>query len=712
MRAGLLNRFIFILIGVAVILILVAIRFNRVQADAHQRMSLLAKSTMQENANRILQQRGEASAHILNEALINPLYFYDLNAIGTQIRHVLNDEDVAFVVVFDADGLMVHDGSREVKTYGRRIEIATGFELGSVTIWHPDRIEVTQPIKIGEQLIGGVRIGIKRASTEALIDRAQSDYLNDAKQISTWIEKRLWFFIISLIFLAGVIAYLVARNLVVPIRRIADVARQIEQLDYSNRFNSRRGDEIGDLMRGIDRMSNSIATHDREIRRMAYADALTGMHNRAFLNEALERAITSAKNNAYELGLLFVDLDDFKRINDTLGHQVGDLALTQMAERLNLCLDDLAIRHPEIDIDLPLISRFGGDEFVALVAAKDARALARELAEVMLDAIRLPINLEGQTLHMCGSIGVTVYPDDGLEATALLKNGDIAMYQAKVHGKNCYRFYTTHLARIANDRLSMEQDLRVAIDAGIIDVCFQPITELRTGKVIGAEALARWDHAERGSVAPTEFIALAEDTGLIAELGIQILSKACIAAAIWNENVGEGPFVSVNVSAKQLRHAKFPLQLARILHQSKLPPSRLHLELTESTLLDAAPLALAVLGDLHQMGVKLWLDDFGTGFSGLNHLRKVPVDGLKIDKSFVADLPHDHYDLALTSAIIAMARSLNITVVAEGIETKAQYDVLRSMHCDMGQGFALSQPLTIEQMRELIFSKLNLNVAA
>jgi predicted signal transduction protein with EAL and GGDEF domain len=326
--------------------------------------------------------------------------------------------------------------------------------------------------------------------------------------------------------------------------------------------------------------------------------------------------------------------------------------------------------------------------------ADDIRAASARLAEALLEEIERPLLLGGKQVFLGASIGITMFPFDAYHAGQLLKNADIAMYQAKVAGKNCYRFYSRAMDQAVERRVQLEQDLRGAWDRGELSVAYQPIYGLADGRIRGAEALLRWQHPHLGMVPPSVFIEVAEQSGLIEHLGRNVLERACEEAARWKANdTEELPFVSVNISPRQLRSGELPDVVGNALRSSGLRPEQLHLELTETAVLVDEAQASALLSRVRATGVKVWLDDFGTGFSGLSHLRRVPLDGVKIDRSFVADVLRDPDDLALTSAIIAMAHSLGITVVAEGIETEGQFAILRERGCDQGQGFWLGRPM-------------------
>ena len=702
MRLGLAGKY-FLALGIGLVLFLAFVYAGyRAQREAYVELASVSAESMATQGQENLERRGAAVVALLADALTNPVYFVDLQAIGLIARSALAQPDIRYVLVFDAQGRILHDGSADIAAFGLPMsdrfapEARAATEL--LTQVDADLIDVTQPMFLGNEKLGGVRIGLSRETNQAEIGAATA-----ALQAQAAAEVRRGFAaqalpVLGLLLLAGGICWMVLYGLVRPIRALAQSARSVERGRYDIVADSQRRDELGELIRAFGNMSRSIQNHDRDIRRLAYLDSLTGMPNRLMLRETLSRAIVMGQTKGMGLALLFVDLDDFKRINDTLGHDAGDEALAQLSRRLETALD--AVREPSISRSesCELIARFGGDEFVALIAGHDLRERARILAEKILDAGREPLTAAGRRVHLNASIGITLYPDDAQDAPQLLKHGDIAMYQAKVYGKNCYRFFTDYMTKVAEDRLVLEHDLRAAIADNELELHYQPIVSIHTERVVGAEALLRWQHPTRGAVPSALFVAIAEDFGLIDDLGMLALKAACRDAVHWPVIDGRQPFVSVNMSVKQLRNPKLVQQVDDVLRASKLSPQCLHLELTESALLDDTPQSLGTLADLRKLGVKLWLDDFGTGFSGLSHLRRVAVDGVKIDRSFTQDLLTDRDDLALTSAIVAMAGSLGIAAVAEGVESASQLEILRNLKCDLAQGYWLGYPLAQNEL--------------
>jgi diguanylate cyclase (GGDEF)-like protein len=561
--------------------------------------------------------------------------------------------------------------------------------------WTDNLLDVSVPIFQAQQRIGGVRVGLvgrRPSPEETQILGPLNRHLEQAG-----FSHRLWMLIallgVALVCAAAV--WLLEWRILRPIRTLAGLLAGNEPGQTaglalaSHHRDENRQDEIGDLFRAFERMREGVIRHDREIRRMAYTDPLTGLANRLAFRESLDDRLLTLQASSGELALLFIDLDDFKRVNDTLGHESGDEVLSQLSVRVRLILEQTNSLGSEI-------ARFGGDEFIVLYMAEDIRSASSRLAEALIEEIQRPLLIDGKQVFLGASVGITFFPFDANHAGQLLKNADIAMYQAKVAGKNCYRFYSRAMDQAVERRVQLEQELRGAWDRGELSVAYQPLFHLADGRMTGAEALLRWQHPRLGLVPPSVFVEVAEQSGLIGQLGRHVLDQACADAAGWIVRDGSKLFVSVNVSSQQLRSGELPEVVTHALRHSGLPAAQLHLELTETAVLGDEVQASVLLSRVRANGVKVWLDDFGTGFSGLSHLRRVPIDGVKIDRSFVADVLRDPDDLALTSAIIAMAHSLGITVVAEGIETEGQYAVLRERGCDQGQGFWLGRPMTGE----------------
>jgi diguanylate cyclase (GGDEF)-like protein len=396
--------------------------------------------------------------------------------------------------------------------------------------------------------------------------------------------------------------------------------------------------------------------------------------------------MASARRDRNELAMLFIDLDRFKNINDTLGHDAGDTLLIEVARRL---------RGTARESDI--VARLGGDEFmVVLTSIADGVRGGATMAGKVLDELGRPYAINGQALHSTPSIGVSVYPADGATSEALMKAADIAMYHAKAAGRNNYQFFTRAMTEAAAERLALEAGLRVAVERGEFLLHYQPQVDLRSGKIVGMEALLRWCHPERGMVSPLTFIAIAEECGLIESIGAWVLDQALAQLARWRAAGFATLRVAVNLSMHQLRNERFPELVARTLAVHGLDGDGLELEVTESAAMHDPARTARLMGELRALGVALAIDDFGTGHSSLAYLKKLPLSCLKLDRSFVADLEHDTNDAAICNATIQLAHRLGLAVVAEGIESRAQLEFLRGLKCDMGQGFHIGKPMAAQ----------------
>ncbi|MDZ5459352.1 putative bifunctional diguanylate cyclase/phosphodiesterase [Azohydromonas lata] len=505
-----------------------------------------------------------------------------------------------------------------------------------------------------------------------------------------------------------------ARVVLKPLREVTIAAGHVAagDLDHQVRVHSR--DEVGLLAQAFNRMTaqlreardtleGRVAERTRmleeasaEAYRLAKHDALTGLPNRVLLRERLDLAIATAREHGHSVALFFVDVDHFKAVNDSLGHESGDLVLKAIAQRLTA----LVAHHG-------FAARLAGDEFVLVreaLPADEGRTLAHALAQRVLEVVSEPIAVPGQEVRMGSSVGVALYPGDAQDPTTLLRAADMAMYAAKGGGRMGVQLFSADMEAPVLERLHLETDLRRALAEGELMLWYQPQWSMDGRRLVGAEALLRWNHPHRGLVPPGQFIPVAEASGLIREIGAWVLDQATRDAQAWNAaNAAQGAAplrVAVNVSASQLNRSDIVETVAAALAAHRLPPHLLELELTESGIVENPEHGLQVLLRLQALGVRLAIDDFGTGFSSLSYLTRLPVHSLKIDRSFVAGLPAAQSDLAVVQAICAMARKLGLQVVAEGVETQAQLQTLKHTGCDMVQGFLFAKPMPAHEFRQ------------
>ncbi len=437
--------------------------------------------------------------------------------------------------------------------------------------------------------------------------------------------------------------------------------------------------------------------YEQQIYELAHFDDLTGLPNRTLFRQRLAEAITQASYQQKILPVFYIDLDRFKPINDSLGHHNGDLLLQKLATRLLDCIQ------PD-----ETLARMGGDEFTVILQAKDnqhaALHAAQHTARQMLKSMAQPFNLDGHQIYITGSIGIVFHPNDGDKSSTLLKNADMAMYQAKQKSTNCYLFYEPHMNSEAMHNLELETALRNALANNQLEVYYQPSVNLKSGRIECVEALLRWKHPQMGNIAPEIFIPIAEESDLILQLGSWVLRQAIEQMQRWREHGLDDFIIAINLSMRQFDDNKLPALIEQILTETGLPADHLGLELTESTIMQNSEQGLKILSRLNEIGVSLFIDDFGTGYSSLSRLRDLPVHTLKIDKSFITSIAKDPQHARLIDAIIAMAHNLDIKVIAEGVETQQQFDYLIQHGCDCIQGYYLSHAISAKELEKFMRS--------
>ncbi|HON58550.1 MAG TPA: EAL domain-containing protein [Smithella sp.] len=472
---------------------------------------------------------------------------------------------------------------------------------------------------------------------------------------------------------------------------------QIIQRDGSNRYieasvllkKNAEGKPIG--FKGIIRDITERKRIEEKLNYLATHDSLTGLPNRTMFSQLLSHSIQSAHRHKKQLAVLFIDLDRFKTINDSLGHEAGDELLKEMAARFKNTLRTADI-----------VSRMGGDEFVIMMEDVHDLSQVESLAHKILATVIRPIVLMGEECRVTASVGISLYPKDGQDDQTLIKNADIAMYFAKEEGKNNYQFYSKNIQTIASERLSIETNLRRALERNELFLNYQAKLDFKTGLITGVEALLRWINPRLGQITPTQFIPIAEETGLIVPIGRWVLKTACRQNAQWQKQGLPPVCVSINLSLKQLMDDHLIEDIRTALNESGLPPYLCELEITESMIMNNPSRFIEVLKKIKEIGVRLAIDDFGTGYSSLAQLKYFPIDTLKVDRSFIRNIPQDNENKAITEAIITMGKTLHLTVVAEGVETQEQATFLQEQICDQMQGFYFSRPVAPDKFADLL----------
>lgn len=520
--------------------------------------------------------------------------------------------------------------------------------------------------------------------------------------------------LLTMLVASALIFYVINRILIRPIQKLGQTANEVGRGQFNARTGITSRDEIGELAHLFEDMSRNLQESQDHVTYLAYHDALTGLPNRHMFQEYLQRALPQAQRRNSSLALLFMDLDNFKQVNDTMGHQAGDQLLQQLSARITDCLrkeDQLSrINSTGLEETPPnTVSRLGGDEFMILLTDLKNPSDAAIVAQRILDTLAAPFSINNNDFFISSSIGISLYPTDGDDVHGLIKNADIAMYHAKEHGRNNYQYFNESMNSKALERLIMENALREAITNQEFILYYQPKVDMRSGNIKGVEALIRWQHPELGMVSPAKFIPLAEESSLIVPIGEWVINEATHQLAVWQED-GLELSMSINISTAQLNQQNVAEVLQKAIERTKCRADLLEIELTETSIMDAHEHATNMLNDIKSLGVQISMDDFGTGYSSFSYLRDLPIDILKIDRSFVCDITIDQDDATIIAAILAMAHTLNLVVVAEGVETDEQLQFLRAHRCDIVQGYLISRPIPETELRQFIIEYKRLDV--
>lgn len=659
-----------------------------------------------------MKKRGFSVLDYLSEALVNPLYQYDLEATYRLLKPALDNEEILAVYVFDDEGKIFHDGNKFALDFGLRLknETASKTVLERQQVYSTiinDRLIIAQPIFIGDSLLGGLYL-------ELTLQYINQDITVMANMISATNHKSLKQVSITLIgtaivlSLVGIVMSVMASSsLIRPIQTLVRHAERIGRGEYNSENQIRRHDEIGELANAFNDMGQNLKTRTDEISFLAYHDSLTQLPNRAMFIKQLGELIASYENAHKSFAVLFVDLDDFKHVNDNFGHRAGDNLLCEVANRIthNLRSSDYVLNMFEDRPESEFVARIGGDEFLICLPNLTSKYDVSKVTNRLIQAISSPIMIVQEEVVVAGSIGIAHYPDDGNTADELIKNADIAMYQAKGNGKNTFSHFTSEMNDKIKYRSEIERELRKALsDLKQFELWYQPQFEMKNNQLIGAEALVRWRHPEKGIIPPDDFISIAEEIGLIVPIGEWIIEMACKQIKRWQTILPSHFSIAINLSARQLYRQNAASVFEKLLRKYQVTSDRLHAEVTESLLMQDENEAKKTLDSIRQLGIQVWLDDFGTGYSSLAYLRHFQVDGLKIDRSFIMDIEENTYDRALTSAVIAMAQNLGISVVAEGVETEYQMKFLKHKKCNFAQGYFYSKPIPADEFAAQFFN--------
>jgi len=622
------------------------------------------------------------SARYLSNRLFPAVYALDIAALNAEIEQIRRWLPARSFLVTDETGRILTDGTDTNARHEVRRLLPDRERLRQAPDWQarPGGGQLTFAIDSDELVVGYAVVSLSdtglQGSLQTLDERVTSLWAHTTRSVIVALIGSL----LAVAIVAVLFIWRLSRSLTNPISEMIEAASAYASGNLEVELPVRSNDEVGRLALALNSMARELRKNSRQLYELANYDRLTGLANRNLFQDRLRHALRMAARSQAQVGLLFLDLDGFKEINDALGHSSGDEILKIVAARLRD-----SVRKSDT------VARLGGDEFTVIAEGVRSWQDVDTLAAKLLGALAQPYAIRQRALYLSASIGITLYPRDGANARTLVRNADTAMYLAKEEGKNTARFFGPELDQRANERLGLEQSLRQAIERNEFALHYQPQIHSVSGALIGVEALLRW-HSPGGLVQPGEFIPVLEETGLITRLTAWVIAEACQTAARWRARDFPSLRVSINLSVLQLQQTALLAAISQSLAETGIAPEALEIEITETTLLHAER-GQEIADALQQLGVRLAIDDFGTGYSSLVYLHRYSVDTIKIDRSFVRDVVCDRDSGLITGAVIALARQLGIETVAEGIETPAQYQLLRDQGCDMIQGYLVSRPL-------------------
>ncbi|MFK5925565.1 MAG: EAL domain-containing protein [Desulfuromusa sp.] len=631
-------------------------------------------------------------AHVLSRGISEncaaTMIFNDPQAAALALEPLSSSPHVIGARLFDKNQKVFAEFYQNLARNPEVDELKAETILSQGDIFTPTYLDVFEPVLYNGESLGLLMIRVDLAKVNNVLIRY------------TWIGAGV-FIIYSL--LAFLLANSLQRLISDPIKSLALSMQTISrEKNYSLRVQKTSNDALGSLFDGFNEMVAEIEIRDQELlsseanlEYLANHDSLTKVANRMLFHDRLEHSLARAKRMKSRLAILFIDMDRFKNINDSLGHGIGDQVLCAVTERMNILVRDA-----------DTLARVGGDEFVIILDQIKKTNDVGRYVQKLLRKMAQTIDISDHSLHVTASVGVSFYPENGEDADSLMRAADIAMYQIKDKGGNSYQFYSPDMDSDARESLMLENQLREALQKKQLMLYYQPQYELKTGRLIGFEALIRWNHPDLGLVSPLDFIPLAEESGLIVPIGEWILHTACKQLKKIQEQWQLPLNMAVNLSPRQFLHSSLVQTVAEVLYRTKLEPRFLELEITESMVMGNIDRSISKMDEFKKMGVQLAIDDFGTGYSSLEYLKKFPISKLKIDQSFVRELGTDSNDTAIVNSVIALGKSMNLEIIAEGIETVEQLDLLKKEGCDQGQGYLFGRPMPVTALPALLDSVL------
>ena len=660
-------------------------RFEQASSQLHS----FSESNLNEALMTQLHKKGVDTTVHMSNALANALYMYDIEQINKMIADVTRQHDITHAYVFDEHNKILHDGTGLINTSGEEIPAVIALGLANA----PSRVF---DIKLRQHMIfagnafingdkiGGIVLEFSLADIHGDIDQVKqaAAAIEDERSSASIYDIAIIAALLAL--LGSVVAWRMTHRFVSPITRLADYASHIGRGNYDFTVEvSSKDNEITDLGRAFEKMRDGLQSSSLRIRHLTYHDTLTNLPNRLQFKEKLELAVKQDNNR---FALLLIDIDNFKRINDDFGHDVSDKLLIEMADRLRglpKSWQDTKQDANGCEPEQPMVARIGSDEFTIMLFDADDDSLVAGITEQIISKLIQSYFIDGQKIQIGLSVGIAMWPKDGQSALGLMRNADVAMYQAKLSDKKQYQFYGDEITLIPR----LEQDLKQALARQEFALHYQPKYDFAEGRFNSVEALIRWRHPTEGDMSPAVFIPVAERSDLIFAIGEWVIEAACQQLKAWHGMAPSGFSIAINISVVQLQQANLAKVIFNHLDKHQIPHHLLEIEITETAVMESEEDAVKILSRLSDQGIRIWLDDFGTGFSSLAYLRKLPVYGIKIDRSFTRDIETNNDDKKLCEAMIAMGHRLGLKVVAEGVEDKAQEQIIKALGCDHAQGF-------------------------
>ncbi|GAA0701090.1 EAL domain-containing protein [Marinobacterium maritimum] len=690
--------------GFAVLIMILSAAHFTLLANSFQQYSRFSIDSGNTHLGNALKAQLERDTRLLSQALASqldiPLYHLDLSEIGSQLAQIRRNRGLQHAYLFNAQGTLLHDGSETIPEFGLPLETLVPLTPGPEPriLWRDNQLHLLQPVSTAGHIAGYLALTVDFSDSLQRLAIYNEQLQTAAQAKEKQVLTRLVLVTLLLLLVTLWIVYRFCHHLFKPLQQLADKSLRYGDGDRSVCFDIAQRDEIGQLGRALEQMRRSLEQSHHQTNQLAYLDNLTQLPNRHWFQQSLDSLLDHAQQRKQRLGVLFIDLDHFKEVNDTAGHEMGDLLLFEAAARLRNLLLELELSAP--DQDDVLLARLGGDEFVTLYPALGDDEQAAELARRIAEVLDEPFLIDGRYFRISSSIGITIYPDDGITSSEVLKHADIAMYAAKQSGRNQYAFFSPQMNQQLHQRIEVLQGVRTALEQGHFQLEYQPVLSLADGSIRGAEALLRWHHPERGLISPGLFIPTIEDSDLIGPV-TEWVARQAVQDLLKLQQLKPGFVVSINISGAALHQNSTRDFLTELTHNEQVPDRSLSIELTETSMIRHLEDCRQTLEQWKAVGMSIWIDDFGTGYSSLSYLHQLPIDGLKIDRSFISELKPGSSN-SLVATIMTLAESMNLLVVAEGIETQDQRDCLTRLGPCLGQGFGLYRPMSLEALQQLL----------